>query len=186
MTRIEVIGAGVAGLAVATELASRGARVRLVERAATPGPAQCSWWAGGMLAPDCEGETAEEPVVRLGREAADWWESHAGGVTRAGSLVVALGRDRRELDRFARRTSNHAWCDADGVAEIEPDLAGRADRALFFAGEAHLDPRAALRRSRRGSTVRASRAGPSRTGARRFPSTAGGSPRATACRTCAG
>jgi glycine oxidase len=97
-----------------------------------------------MLAPFCEGERAEEPVVRLGRAAADWWERRAGGVTRAGTLVVALGRDRAELDRFARRTSGHEPAGPERIAELEPDLAGRFGRALFFAQEAHLDPRRAL------------------------------------------
>src|SRR3546814_17752831 len=85
--RVTVIGAGVAGLATATELLQRGAAVTVVERAPDLGPASCSWWAGGMLAPWCEGESAEEPVVLLGAEAADWWERHAGGVTRRGTLV---------------------------------------------------------------------------------------------------
>ena len=145
MTRTAcVLGAGVAGLAVATELAARGIGVSLVDPAGGPGPHGCSWWAGGMLAPFCEGETAEEPVVRLGQEAAGWWARHAGGVTHAGSLVIALGRDRQELDRFARRTEGHRWLDAEGVAALEPDLEGRFTRALHFPDEAHLDPRAAL------------------------------------------
>jgi glycine oxidase len=141
---VTVVGAGVAGLCVATELAARGRAVRLVDRGGGPGPHGCSWWAGGMLAPFCEGERAEEPVVRLGRLAADWWERHAGGVTRAGTLVVALGRDRAELDRFARRTEGHEALGADRIGELEPDLEGRFGRALFFADEAHLDPRRAL------------------------------------------
>lgn len=97
-----------------------------------------------MLAPFCESETAEEPVVRLGQEAADWWQRHNVDVKRNGSLVLALGRDAGELDRFARRTSQHEWVDEDGVAALEPDLAGRARRGLFFATEAHLSPRDAL------------------------------------------
>lgn len=139
-----VIGAGVAGLCVAAELAARGARVTVWDRRAVPGPQSCSWWAGGMLAPWCEGESAEEPVVRLGQEAADWWDSHAGGVTRNGSLVVALGRDRCELDRFARRTDRHESIGPDRIALLEPDLADRVRRALLFLDEAHLAPRAAL------------------------------------------
>src|SRR5690606_18729432 len=63
---------------------------------------------------------------------------------RAGTLVVAPGRDRSELDRFARRTSGHETLGPDRLGELEPDLAGRFSRALFFAGEAHLDPRRAL------------------------------------------
>jgi len=141
--RVTVIGAGVAGLACATELLQRGAAVTVVERAAALGPASCSWWAGGMLAPWCEGESAEEPVVRLGRQAADWWERHAGGVTRRGTLVLAAARDGGELARFARRTENFESVDGDAVAALEPDLAGRFRHGLFFRQEAHLDPRAA-------------------------------------------
>jgi glycine oxidase len=144
MREITVLGAGVAGLTVATELAARGARPHVVDPACGPGPQGCSWWAGGMLAPDCEAETAEEPVERLGREAADWWDAHAGGVTRNGTLVVALDRDRGELDRFARRTSRHRALDAAAIAALEPDLAGRFTAALHFPDEAHLSPRDAL------------------------------------------
>lgn len=140
-----VLGAGVCGLAIASELTARGLAVTVVDRAGGPGPRACSWWAGGMLAPFCEGESAEEPVVRLGQEAADWWDARAGGVTRRGTLVVAPARDRVELDRFARRTQGHEALDAEGLAALEPDLAGRFQSALRFPQEAHLDPRATLR-----------------------------------------
>ena len=139
-----ILGAGVMGLAVASELADRGAAVRIHDRAGPPGPHACSWWAGGMLAPFCEGETAEEPVVRLGQEAAAWWRAHGAEVTDGGTLVVALGRDAGELSRFARRTREHVSLDGDGIAALEPDLAGRFGRALHFPGEAHLAPRQAL------------------------------------------
>lgn len=144
MTRATVIGAGVAGLCVATELVARGIETRIVDRGGGPGPHGCSWWAGGMLAPYCEGETAEKQVTALGSEAADWWQAQGVEVRRNGTLVVAPGRDRRELDRFARRTEAHQPIDAGGLAALEPDLAGRFDRALFYRSEAHLDPRAAL------------------------------------------
>ena len=144
MSRLTILGAGVLGLAVATELAARGAEVHLVDPHPVPGGHGCSWWAGGMLAPWCEFENAEEPVLRHGRAAIDWWDRHAGGVTRAGTLVVTPARDRRELDRFARRTEGFEIIGADRLAALEPDLAGRFDRALFFRAEAHLDPRAAL------------------------------------------
>lgn len=139
----EIIGGGVMGLAVAAELTARGRQVRVVDRQHGAGPHHCSWWAGGMLAPDCEGETAEEPVVRLGREAADWWQAQGAQVMRRGTLVVALGRDRVELDRFARRVPGRLL-DADAVAALEPDLAGRFGCGLHVETEAHLDPRATL------------------------------------------
>ena len=144
MVDVAILGAGVCGLTIATEVVSRGGTVRLHDPAGGPGAHGCSWWAGGMLAPHCERESAEEPVVRLGAEAAAWWDRHAGGVTRNGSLVVALGRDRGELKRFARRTQGFAELDAAGVAAVEPDLADRTAGALFFETEAHLSPRDAI------------------------------------------
>ncbi|SFG72767.1 glycine oxidase [Palleronia marisminoris] len=142
--RATVLGAGVAGLCVATELVARGCEVTVFDPSPRPGPHGCSWWAGGMLAPFCEGETAEEPVVRLGQEAADWWERQGVNVERRGTVVVTLGRDRNELDRFARRVQGHERLDAAALAALEPDLSGRFDRALHVPGEAYLDPRAAL------------------------------------------
>lgn len=144
MTPLTVLGAGVCGLTVATELIRRGVAVQVVDPAGGPGEKACSWWAGGMLAPFCESETAEEQVTRLGMEAADWWQAAGAVVTRRGSLVVALNRDRAELDRFARRTSHHQPLDAQALAATEPALSPRFDRALLFASEAHIDPRQAL------------------------------------------
>jgi glycine oxidase len=140
-----VIGSGVAGLCVASELSARGAAVHLLDRHGPPGPHACSWWAGGMLAPYCEGETAPEPVVRLGQDSADWWEAQGAEVTRNGSLVIALGRDQQELDRFARRTRAHRMLNAEELGAMEPDLGGGFARALHFPTEAHLSPRDALK-----------------------------------------
>ena len=140
---VTILGAGVAGLTAATELVARGAEVRLIDPAGGPGDHGCSWWGGGMLAPFCEGETAEEPVVRLGQTAADWWAAAGVEVARRGSLVVTPARDRADLDRFARRTQCHRWLDRAGITALEPGL-DRFDRALFFEGEAHIAPRDAL------------------------------------------
>lgn len=142
---VTIIGAGVAGLAVATELADRGHAITIIARSPEIGADACSWFAGGMLAPWCEGENAEEPVIRLGQEALDWWSAHVDCVVRAGTLVVAHGRDAGELSRFARRTSHFDLIDAQKVAALEPDLEGRFQQGLFFADEGHLDPRRALR-----------------------------------------
>ena len=142
--RVLVRGGGVAGLCVAHELRSSGFAVELVERQADVG-AGASGLAGGMLAPFCERESAPEDVLRLGRQAADWWEAGLPGhVVRAGTLVVASPRDAAELARFAARTEGHEWLDEAGVAALEPALGGRFRKGLFFRAEAHLDPRAAL------------------------------------------
>jgi len=142
--KVLVKGAGVAGLTAAFELATRGATVTVAETRPGLG-GNASWYAGGMLAPWCELESAEQPVLDLGCDAADWWDVAAPGqVTRAGTLVVAAPRDAGELDRFASRTRGHWRVDEDEVARLEPDLAGRFRRALFFPDEAHLDPRRAM------------------------------------------
>ncbi len=141
---VTVVGAGVAGLTIATELNRRGCKVDVIDRAPGFGRDTCSWYAGGMLAPWCEGDTAEEPVVRLGQEAIGWWRQHVPDVIENGSLVVAPSRDAGELARFARRTEAHRTIDAEQLAELEPDLQGRFRQALFFDAEAHIDPRKAI------------------------------------------
>ena len=142
--RISIIGAGVVGLVCATELLGRGHRVTVFDRSDDLWTLACSWFAGGMLAPWCERESAEAPVLALGRHAADWWSRHVDCVSRQGTLVLAHGRDAADLRRFARRTEQHQGLDAAGIAGLEPDLEGRFEQGLFFPQEAHLDPRRAL------------------------------------------
>ncbi|MEI7872836.1 MAG: glycine oxidase ThiO [Alphaproteobacteria bacterium] len=141
---VTVIGAGVAGLCCALELSLRGASVDVVERGQALGDGCCSWQAGGMLAPWCERATTEAVVAERGAPSIDWWARHFPGTVRKGSLVVAQPRDAADLTRFAQRTERYEWADADRIAALEPDLAGRFRRALFFPDEAHLEPRLAL------------------------------------------
>ena len=86
--RVSVIGAGIAGLTSALALAERGCTVEVVDRGAGLGAAACSRLAGGMLAPWCERESAEELVVQLGQEALDYWPRQHRGTVRRGSLVI--------------------------------------------------------------------------------------------------
>jgi glycine oxidase len=140
-----VKGAGVAGLATALELARRGVSVEVVERRADIGLG-ASHWAGGMLAPYCEREAAEEIVLTSGLLASDWWDEAVPGlVQRRGTLVLANPRDLADLKRFASRTRGHRWLGEEEIAELEPDLKERFGSGLFFSEEAHLDPRQALR-----------------------------------------
>ncbi len=141
---VSIIGAGVAGLTCACELVDRGLQVVVYERAEVLGHSACSWYAGGMLAPWCEKESAEQEVVDLGLVAADWWQAHTDQVLRKGSLVISPKRDLRELKRFSRLTEKYRWVDRDEISELEPDLGERFEHGLFFETEAHLDPRLAL------------------------------------------
>jgi glycine oxidase len=142
--RIAIIGAGVAGLTCAVELAERGVAVEVFERASVIGQTSCSWYAGGMLAPWCELERAEPLIATLGEQSIAWWSRHVSEIVHKGTLVVAHARDAVELTRFAQRTDRYRRVDAAEIEMLEPDLGGRFDKGLYFSQEAHLDPRAAL------------------------------------------
>jgi glycine oxidase len=138
---ISVVGAGIAGSWVALLLADAGCPVEVYDRESGALPGSTSHWAGGMLAPDCESDGAEPVVVRLGRRSLDLWRSHMPEAVMAGTLVVAHPRDRADLVRFARQTTGHETVDTDRIAELEPALAGRYARGLFFPAEGHVEPR---------------------------------------------
>jgi glycine oxidase len=141
---ITVAGAGITGLWQALTLARRGCRVRLVEKSATPFADAASALAGAMLGPFCETE-ATAPVVRdLGLTSIALWQSVFPGTVLNGTLVVAAGRDRSEVSRFARLTEGHRTVDAAEIGALEPDLAGRFDGGLLYAGEGHVAPHAAM------------------------------------------
>ena len=66
MTRVTVLGGGVAGLVTATVLAERGAAVTVVERSTRVGAGACSWLAGGMLASvSIAISTGQRPLIVL-------------------------------------------------------------------------------------------------------------------------
>ena len=140
---ITVVGAGIFVLWQALLLARAGHRVRLIERSAEPFKAGASQWAGAMIAPFCEAEAAPPAVREYGREGLQLWRDVYPDLVSNGSLVVASARDHGELTRFGRLTVGHELIGAEQFAALEPDLAGRFAKALYFAGEAHLEtPRA--------------------------------------------
>lgn len=144
MKKILVKGGGVSGLTSAYMLAKAGADITLSAPDDAPVGA-ASWYAGGMLAPYCERESAEARVEELGLKTMHWWaETLPELVTHKGTLVVAPARDFSELNRFSARTNGHRKINGAEIAQLEPDLAGRFDHGLFFETEAHIDPRKAL------------------------------------------
>jgi glycine oxidase len=123
---IGILGAGVAGLVAAIELAERGARVEIIERA--PDHAQaCAWVAGGMLAPWCEQATVEPQVAALGAPAIAWWQRHFDGTVQRGTLVVAASRDAGELAMIVRRTERFEPNDYERIGEMETELTGSVE-----------------------------------------------------------
>ena len=119
MTKVRILGAGVMGLVIATELVARGHDVDIVDPKLGPGTHSCSWWAGGMLAPWCEGVSAEEAVERLGALGINWWKSHTGHVVTNGTLVVATSRDRGELEHFARRSHRYQRLETEEIGRLD-------------------------------------------------------------------
>lgn len=142
--KIAIRGAGVTGLWQALTLARRGHKVMLVERSAEPFANACSPYAGAMLAPRCEEESAEALIREFGERGIALWKDTYPGLVTNGSLVVAPPRDRSLLDRFARMTKGGERLDAQALESLEPGLAPRFGTALYYGGEAHLNPGAAL------------------------------------------
>lgn len=144
--QVTIIGGGVAGLCCGIELAQRGVAVELLERSERLGVGSCSWCAGGMLSPWCEQAEGAEPLIgQLGRESIPLWRELYPRLAQRGTLVLACGRDSAELRRFAQRAGGSGTpCGREQIAALEPELAERFEHGLYFAQEAHLDPRAAL------------------------------------------
>lgn len=141
---VSVIGAGIAGAWHALLFARARRQVTLFERGDQTMTQATSHWAGGMLAPWCETESAEPLILRLGTHSLDLWRREFPDTPFNGSLVVAHPRDRADFDRFARLTSGHRRLDADAVTALEPSLDGRFREALFFPEEGHVSPREVL------------------------------------------
>ncbi len=143
---VTVVGAGIIGLWQALTLARAGHRVHLMEASCAEKPftASASRYAGAMLSPDCEAESAPLLVRDLGREALPIWRSVYPGLLNKGSLVVPMPRDPRDLVRYAKLTEGHLLLDSARIAELEPELAERFDAALYFADEAHMSALDAL------------------------------------------
>lgn len=152
-----VVGAGVVGRLSALELADRGWHVTVVDENGPDGRGSCTWVGAGMLSPYCERVASEPIVTQLGLKGCDRWADLAMrlpsdiGFARNGSLVVAHPRDLPELERLRVRVLEKelpegAFREAgpEEIGALEPELAGRFTRGLFFPLEGHLDNRALL------------------------------------------
>lgn len=143
-SHIEVIGSGVVGLCCAKMFIDQGCHVDMYAASNGIDEHCCSWWAGGMLAPWCEGESAEPLITRLGLEGLAFWQTQDVSMINKGTLVIAQQRDQSDLLQFKQRSSCHSQVNAEQINTLEPDLAGRFSTGLHFEQECHLNPRKAL------------------------------------------
>lgn len=139
-----VVGAGIAGLSVARELAKRGQRVLLLEREKQGG--KTSRAAAGILDPYTEaGE--ETPLLKLGMKALEIYPGfleEIGPETRnqveyekLGVLYLAMNsQDETFLqDRFGwqkKRKIPVQWVSANEIQRLEPHVSKRAQSGVFY------------------------------------------------------
>ncbi len=156
---VTVIGGGIAGTWQSLKLTRAGFDVILHERGDASLGQSAAYFAGGMLAPWCEQESAEATITRLGTRSLALWHDELPDTPFNGSLVVAHPRDRADFERFAGLTTNHTRVRGEELARLEPALAGRFAEGLFFADEGHVEPRRVLSELHRrlidaGATIR--------------------------------
>lgn len=148
MTRVHIIGSGISGLSCALALQKAGCSVTLSSASNGPDESCCSWWAGGMLAPFCEQESAEPLIGKLGIESMAFWQELAKTTELSyhakGTLVVAPARDQSLMRSFQKMTEQSEAIDQARLIELEPDLT-HFQRGLFYKDEAHIEPRLAVK-----------------------------------------
>lgn len=162
---ITVVGAGVVGCAVAYELASRGARVELVD---PRGPGRgASGASAGILAPLVEGHSPG--LLRLGMCSVALWDDFIRRVQRdsaqaieyerSGTLHVALNQAQSaELSTLARGLEGaavpHTVLDARDAAKLEPGLASGTTMALLVPAHGFVGPASLIDALVRAATAR--------------------------------
>jgi glycine oxidase len=140
--RVTIVGAGVAGCAIAWELASRGAGVTVID---TRGIGKGATYASaGILAPRIEGHSPE--LLRLGLCSLGMYDSFIGRLRRDagrdveyernGTLEVALRAEedaslRSSAAELAASHIPHSWLDARQARRVEPGLASDVVGALL-------------------------------------------------------
>jgi glycine oxidase len=151
LVNITVVGAGVVGCAVAYELASRGARVRLVDaRGAGRGATGAS---AGILAPYIESHAASFQQLAV-CSLASWDDfiqrvrtdsGHAVDYERSGTLQVALDSVQASALADASRLLQaagvtHTLLDTREAARLEPGLCDRVTSALLLGEHGYVAP----------------------------------------------
>jgi glycine oxidase len=148
---ITVVGAGVVGCAVAHELASRGARVQVID---PRGPGRGATGASaGILAPFVEGHSSS--LLRLGVCGVTLWDEFIRRIQiesgmaveyeRSGTLQVALdAAQAAALSSLGRDLESagvpHSMLGGREAASLEPGLTDRAVAGLLVPAHGYVGP----------------------------------------------
>jgi glycine oxidase len=164
-----IVGGGVIGLACAWFAATRGLRVRVLERG-QPGDG-ASGVAAGMLAPVGEATWGEDELLSLALDSHARWPRFAAdledasdkdpGFIELGAVHVALDRDesealRRRFELMGLLELDATWLSARDVRALEPGLSPSAAAGVHAPHESAVDPRlllGALRAAAEGAGV---------------------------------
>lgn len=155
-----VLGAGLMGRLLASQLARIGHRVQVHEALGADGQGSAARVAAAMLAPLAESAITEMPVVRMGHHSLTRWPQLIAPLPEPvffqqnGTLVLWHRQDTAEAQRFEQllgRTLHQCpqlpavqRLDAQGLQGCEPGLASRFHQGLYLPGEGQLDNRQLL------------------------------------------
>ncbi|GAC1305887.1 MAG: glycine oxidase ThiO [Vulcanimicrobiaceae bacterium] len=150
---IVILGAGLVGLGIAFELASRGADVRVIEAHASG--AGASWAGAGMLAPYTE-HIASPAFAALCEASLHRYPAFVAAIRTRGGVdarlrldgIVEAAFDAAEVARLRARVAElrtrgieARWLEADEAHALEPALGATLCGAAYSASEGHVDNR---------------------------------------------
>lgn len=147
---VGIVGAGVAGSAVALDALHRGWTAVVFDD--PDAPPSCSTTAAGMLSPFAELEITDRSMFELGVRSLERWPllleilGRPVFFRRDGSLLAAHPSDRpqlrRLLDLIERKTGEHfTTLEAEDLQQLEPDVSLRGD-VVYLPQEGQLDSQA--------------------------------------------
>ena len=148
---IAIVGAGIAGTMVGYYLNRAGHRVTLFDQRAAADHNIATYTAAGMLAPYAELESALHTLYELGIAGLQEWSVLAAelsadiGYVCNGTLMLAHATDHAEFTRISQilertgLTTSQQMQPQDDIAELEPELAERFTRGLYFPLEGRVD-----------------------------------------------
>lgn len=157
-TSVAIAGAGLTGRLLAWRLLRAGIPVRLFDSRARSDRDHAAGVAAAMLAPYAELVVSDAGLFALGEESLALWPRWLDALRaetgrdvyfrHEGSLVVAHAPDHPGLDHYADliryrlpadKRDEVRSLDAQGIAALEPEFAGRFARGLWLPQEGQLD-----------------------------------------------